>query len=44
MRVDDTTIMVGNDNNLPYSSGQSLNAASDNEVLLLEVADFLAAN
>ena len=44
MRVDDTTIMVGNDNNLPYSSGRSLNAASDNEVLLLDVKDFLAAN
>ena len=44
MRVDDPTIMVGNDNNLPYSSGRSLNAASDTEVLLLDVTDFLAAN
>ncbi len=43
MRVDDTHIMVGNDNNLPYSSGRALDAASDNEMLLLDVADFLAA-
>jgi len=43
MRVDDTHILVGNDNNLPYSSGRALDAASDNEVLLLEVGDFLAA-
>jgi len=43
MRVDETHIMVGNDNNLPYSSGRALDAASDNEVLLLEVGDFLAA-
>lgn len=43
MRVDETHIIVGNDNNLPYSSGRALDKASDNEVLLLEVAEFLAA-
>jgi len=43
MRVDDTHILVGNDNNLPYSSGRALDKASDNEMLLLDVADFLAA-
>ena len=43
MRVDETHIMVGNDNNLPYSSGRALDRAADNEVILLEVADFLNA-
>jgi len=43
MRVDQTHILVGNDNNLPYSTGRSLDAASDNEMLLLDVADFLNA-
>ncbi len=43
MRVDDTHIIVGNDNNLPYSSGRALDKASDNEMLLLEVGAFLAA-
>ena len=43
MRVDETHILVGNDNNLPYSSGRALDKASDNEMLLLEVGEFLAA-
>ncbi len=43
MLVDATHIMVGNDNNLPYSSGRALDKPSDNEMLLLEVSDFLAA-
>jgi hypothetical protein len=43
MRVDDTHILVANDNNLPYSSGRALDRASDNEMLLLHVPDFLAA-
>lgn len=42
MKVDDSHIMVGNDNNLPYSTGRKLDAAADNEMVLLEVADFLA--
>jgi hypothetical protein len=43
MMVDARHLMVGNDNNLPYSSGRQLDAASDNEMILLEAADFLAA-
>ena len=35
--------MVGNDNNLPYSSGRQLNAAADTEAILLDVPEFLAA-
>ena len=42
MRVDDNHIMIGNDNNLPYSSGRKLDAAADNEFALLEVSEFLA--
>ena len=43
MRVDDTHILVGNDNNLPYSSGRQLDEAAANEMILLEVPEFLAA-
>ena len=43
MRVDETHIMVGNDNNLPYSSGRQLDKAADNEANLLEVPEFLLA-
>jgi hypothetical protein len=43
MRVDDTHIMVAVDNNLPYSSGRKLDAAADNEVVLLSVPELLAA-
>lgn len=43
MRVDDTHILVGDDNNLPYSSGRKLDAAADNEMILLDVTDFLNA-
>jgi hypothetical protein len=43
MMVDDTHIIVGNDNNLPYSSGRSLDKAADNEMILLSVPEFLAA-
>jgi len=41
--VDATTIMVGVDNNLPYSSGRALDAAADNEIVLLSVPELLAA-
>lgn len=41
--VDATHIIVGNDNNLPYSAGRAVDKADDNEFVLLEVADFLAA-
>lgn len=43
MRVDDTHIMVGVDNNLPYSSGRALDKAADSEIVLLSVPEFLAA-
>ena len=41
--VDSRHIVVGNDNNLPFSSSREPNQADDNELVLLEVADFLAA-
>ena len=43
MRVDDTHILVANDNNLPFSGGRMIGRAADNEFILLDVADFLAA-
>lgn len=43
MRVDETHIMVANDNNLPFSGGREIGKAANNEFILLEVADFLAA-
>lgn len=42
--VDATHIVVGNDNNLPFSSSRDPNKADDNELVLLEVANFLKAN
>ncbi|NML74115.1 esterase-like activity of phytase family protein [Rhizobium sp. S-51] len=41
--IDSTHIVVGNDNNLPFSAGRSLDKADDNEFVLLEVGEFLAA-
>jgi hypothetical protein len=41
--VDDRHIIVGNDNNLPFSSSRDPNKADDNELVLLEVAEFLKA-
>ena len=41
--VDPTHIVVGNDNNLPFSSSREPNQADDNELVLLEVGDFLRA-
>ena len=38
-----THIVVGNDNNLPFSSSRKPNKADDNEMILLEVGDFLKA-
>jgi len=43
MRVDETHIMVANDNNLPFSGGREIGVAANNEFILLHVADFLAA-
>ncbi|MGL4975934.1 MAG: esterase-like activity of phytase family protein, partial [Bosea sp. (in: a-proteobacteria)] len=42
-RVDARHIVVGNDNNLPFSSSRDPNMVDDNEMILLEVGDFLAA-
>ena len=36
--------IVGNDNNLPFSSSREPNKADDDELILLEVAEFLKAN
>ena len=41
--VDATHIVVGNDNNLPFSSSREPNQADDNELILLEVREFLKA-
>ncbi len=38
---DATHIVVGNDNNLPFSSSRDPNKADDNELILLDVGDFL---
>lgn len=42
--VDARHIIVGNDNNLPFSSSREPNKADDNELILLEVSEFLKAN
>src|SRR3546814_929380 len=41
--VDQTHIVVGNDNNLPFSAGRAIDKADDNEFVLLEVGEFLGA-
>ena len=41
--VDASHIVVGNDNNLPFSSSREPNQADDNELILLEVGEFLKA-
>jgi hypothetical protein len=41
--VDATHIVVGNDNNLPFSSSREPNKADDNELVLLEAGEFLKA-
>lgn len=43
MRVGETQIMVGVDNNLPFSTGRALDRAADSEIVLLSVPEFLAA-
>jgi len=42
-RVDETHIIVANDNNYPFSIGRELGQRDDNEMILLEVGDFLKA-
>ena len=41
--VDAEHIIVGNDNNLPFSSGRALGKSDDNELILLKVIDLLKA-
>jgi hypothetical protein len=41
--VDEKHIVVGNDNNLPFSSSREPNKADDNELVLLEVETLLKA-
>jgi hypothetical protein len=41
--VDADHIIVGNDNNLPFSSSRDPNKADDNEFVLLRVSEFLKA-
>jgi hypothetical protein len=41
--VDAAHIVVGNDNNLPFSSSRDPNKADDNEMVLLEVKELLSA-
>lgn len=41
--VDATTIMVGNDNNLPFSAGRFLHRPDDNEFILLRVPELLSS-
>jgi hypothetical protein len=41
--VDERHIIVGNDNNLPFSTSREPNKADDNELVLLEVEAFLKA-
>ena len=42
-RADDTHIIVGNDNNFPFSKGRDLVKRDNNEIILLEAEDFLNA-
>ena len=41
--VDADTIIVGNDNNLPFSAGRAVTRADENEVMLLRVPELLRA-
>lgn len=41
--VDSRHIVVGNDNKRPFSGSREPNQADDNELILLEVGDFLKA-
>lgn len=42
-RVDETHIVVANDNNYPFSAGRHLDRADDNEFVLIEAGALLAA-
>ncbi|RWR05312.1 esterase-like activity of phytase family protein [Paenirhodobacter populi] len=42
-RVDETHIIVANDNNLPFSGGREIGTAANNEFILLSVPELLSA-
>lgn len=42
-RVDETHILVANDNNLPFSGGREIGKAANNEFILLSVPELLSA-
>jgi hypothetical protein len=42
-RVDATHLVIGNDNNLPFSAGRAVDKADDNEFSLIEAGEFLNA-
>ncbi|RWX75832.1 glycerophosphodiester phosphodiesterase [Neorhizobium lilium] len=42
-RVDATHLIIGNDNNLPFSAGRAVDKADNNEFSLIEAAEFLNA-
>jgi hypothetical protein len=42
--IDAHHIVVGNDNNLPFSSSRETNKADDNELIILNVGNFLTIN
>jgi hypothetical protein len=39
--IDNRHIIVGNDNNLPFSTGRTIGKADDNELIILNVGDML---
>lgn len=39
--IDEHHIIVGNDNNLPFSTGRTIGRADDNELIILNVGDML---
>ncbi|MCJ9753540.1 esterase-like activity of phytase family protein [Neorhizobium sp. BETTINA12A] len=41
--IDATHIIIGNDNNLPFSAGRAVDRADNNEFSVLEVGEFLSA-
>jgi hypothetical protein len=41
--IDSDRIIVGNDNNLPFSSGRALGKSDDNEMVILKVGELLRA-
>ena len=41
--IDADHIIVGNDNNLPFSSGRALGKSDDNEMVILKVGELLRA-